>query len=200
MILQVAILCGKLSWPNLRNTDTFYSVWERQHFLMFCVSWNFHCKYQHIGFLKCSMIPGSCWLKSVWCSSGSVLPASWAAAVTFMIMLILLSVCLLPSVVWIAGMGLSSGLPRDFRVSRPPSQLAPLLAEAGFLAIPWNPAPLFIRDAGPGAAASLLWWSHVMLESSQSALTGTMINWYSQRHWCTGTSLSLVPSLYNYQT
>lgn len=75
---------------------------------MFCVSWNFHCKYQHIGFLKCSMIPGSCWLESVWCSLGSVLPTSWAPAVTFTIMLILLSVCFLPwsgSLRWVCPLG-----------------------------------------------------------------------------------------------
>lgn len=64
--------------------------------------------------------------------------------------------CLLPSLVWITGMGLSSGLSCDFRVSRPLSQLAPLLAESEFLAIPWNPTPLFIKDADPGADASLL--------------------------------------------
>lgn len=49
--------------------------------------------------------------------------------------------CLLPSLVWIAGMGLPSGLPCGFRLSRPLSQLAPFLAGAGCLAVPWHPAP-----------------------------------------------------------
>jgi len=64
--------------------------------------------------------------------------------------------CPLPSQVWITGVGLPSGLPCGFRVSRPLSQLAPLLAVAGRLAVPWNPAQRFIKDADPAADTSLL--------------------------------------------
>lgn len=98
---------GKQSWPSLRNTDMFYS--DIQTYIHTYIQTPFSdvscklefllkrvCKYQHMGFLKWSMIPGSCWLKLVWCSSGSVLPTSWTAAVTFMTVLILLSVCSLP--------------------------------------------------------------------------------------------------------
>lgn len=64
--------------------------------------------------------------------------------------------CLLSSQVWISGMGLPSGLPCGFRISRSPSQLVRLPTGAGCLVVPWNPAPQFIKDADPGADTGLL--------------------------------------------
>lgn len=172
MILQIANICGKQSWPNLRNTDIFYSDWERHHFLMFPVIWNFGWKDSlQIPTHGISEMKYDPWqllteigMVFTGLSAAHLLNSScdFHDCVNF-------AQCLLPSQVWIAGMCLPSG--SSFRVSRPPSQLAPLLVGAG------NPLEYhsMIHQrcwSHPSADTSLLWWSRVLLESSQPFLTG----------------------------
>lgn len=174
MILQVANTCGKQSWPNLRNTVIFCLDWEGHNFLMYPVKWNFcwkdNLKIPTHGISEMKYDPWQL-LAEI-----RVVPTGLSAAhllnsscdfhdcVNF-------AQCLLPSLVWIAGMCLPSG--SSFRVSKSPSQLAPLLLGAGCLAVPWNPTPWFIKDADPiPVLIPACWWNHVLLESSQPPLTG----------------------------
>lgn len=200
MILQVANVCGKQSWPNLRNTDIFYLDWERHHFLMFPVRWNFCWKdslqmpTHGISEMKYDpwQLLAEIGVVLTGLSAGHLLNSScdFHDCVNF-------TQCLVPSQVW---MCVPSG--SSFRVSRPPSQLAPLLVGAGCLAVPWNPTPWFMKDADPipGLIPACSDEAVSCCRVHNHLWVVKMINWYSQRHWYRDPSLSLVSLLYNYQT
>lgn len=171
LTLQVANTCGKQIWPNLRNTDIFYLDWERHSFLMFPVKQNFCWKDNlQIPTHGISEMKYDPWqlLAEI-----RVVPTGLSAAH------LLNSSCdfhdcvnfaqyLLPSLVWMAGMCLPSG--SSFQVPKPVGSLA---CRAWMPGSPLEPRSIIHqRWSHPSADTSLLWWSHILLESSQPPLTG----------------------------